>query len=168
MKTSAEVDGIDTNVDRAEGPGTISIYADRIYNDYWTLSLEHIRGFRFGPLSSGLSFTGIGGKWYFWSPIPSFPVLSPESTHLFIQQFSPYLGAMVVAASGSIYRGNDKVSTVSGSGMYFGLRGGMDFLLQPGFGLRGETSLSTTLSYSEKPQTTLTEFSIRVGFLFFY
>lgn len=168
IQSKVQVDGAETNVERAEGPGTISLFADRIYNDTWSIAIEHIRGFRLGPLSSGLSFTGVGAKWYFWSPIPTYSEVSPESTHLFIQQFSPFVGFTTGIASGSIKRTNDKITSVTGSGVYMGLRGGMDYLLKPGIGLRGESSLSTTFSYSEKPVTTITEFSLRIGIFFFY
>ncbi len=168
LRTYSNVDGETKKVERADGPAAFSLFADRIYNDSWTLALEHIRGYRLAPFGSGLSFTGIGFKWYFWNPAPAFVEVGPESTHVFVQQFTPYMGAASGLATGSIYRPYDKVQTVEGSGIYYGLRGGIDLLLKPGLGLRGESSLSATMTYPERPYTTVTEFSMRLGFFFFY
>jgi len=168
IRSSAEVEGATTQVERSESPGAFSLFADRTINDYWTASFEHIRGFRFGPISSGLSFTGVGTKWYFWSPAPNYTDVPAESSHIHIQQLTPFIGLSTGIASGSIKRANDKVSSVSGSGIYLGGRSGFDYTIEPGFGIRSEGSLSFTFTYAEKPATTLAEFSLRIGVFFYY
>jgi len=168
ISTSAEVEGTSTKVERSESPGAFSLFADRTINDHWTTSFEHIRGFRFGPFSSGISFTGVGTKWYFWNPAPAFPETSDNQSTLFIQQLSPFVGVAAGLAEGTIKRGNDKVGSVSGSGIYFGGRAGFDYTMEPGFGVRSEGSLSFTFSYSEKPTTILAEFSLRIGIFYYY
>lgn len=168
IQTSANVNGSWTKIQRGETPGLLSLFADRAYNDFWSLSIEHLRGFRLGPFTSGLSFTGVGFKWYFLNPIPSFPKPDDDSTRLFIQQFSPYLSGASGVATGTITRSGDLVYSVTGSGLYFGFRAGSDYMLEPGMGLRGELSYSTTLLYAENPKVTMTEGSLRIGIFFFY
>lgn len=168
IRTYSEIDGVNTKIERSESPGAFSLFADRTINDFWTASFEHIRGFRFGPFSSGLTFTGVGTKWYFWTPAPTYSEVTPGSSHLLVKQLTPFIGVATGIASGSIQRANDKVPSVHGSGIYIGGRSGFDYTLEPGFGIRSEGSLSFTFTYAEKPSTTLAEFSLRIGIFYYY
>lgn len=152
-----------TIVERSEGPAVISLFADRLMSDYFSLGLEHTRGVNFAPFSMGSSFTGVTGRYYFWGPAASVAETEGTEALLLIRRFTPYAGVAVGAAMANIRRENDLVPNIEGSGLYFGLRVGADYPLAPGIGIRPEFLYSTTLFQSPTLASSLSEYSIGCG-----
>jgi hypothetical protein len=152
-----------TIVERSEGPAVISLFADRLMSDYFSLGLEHTRGVNFAPFSMGSSFTGVTGRYYFWGPAASVAETEGTEALLLIRRFTPYAGVGVGAAMASIRRDNDLVPNIEGSGLYFGLRLGADYPLAPGIGIRPEFLYSTTIFQSPTLASSLSEYSLGCG-----
>lgn len=152
-----------TIVERSEGPAVISLFADRLFSDYFSLGIEHTRGVNFAPFSMGSSFTGVAARWYFLGPASSVADTDGEKTLLLIKRFSPYAGGSVGAASATIERPNDLVPVIEGSGVYFGIRIGADYPLAPGIGIRPEFLYSTTIFQSATLASSLSEYSLGCG-----
>ncbi len=152
-----------TIVERSEGPAVISIFADRLLSDFFSLGIEHTRGVNFAPFSMGSSFTGVSARWYFWGPAASVGDTEGEKPLLLIRRFTPYVGGAVGAAMATIKRDNDLVPSIEGSGVYFGIRLGADYPLAPGIGIRPEFLYSTTIFQSPTLSSSLSEYSLGCG-----
>ncbi len=164
LSSTANVDGTLTSVSRSEGPGMASVFVDELLTDYLDFSLEHIRGFRLGPFSSGVSFTGMAFRWYFWGPAPNGNPDTKTETTLFVRRYTPFVGLATGVALADISRTNDLVPRVTGSGAYIGIRLGADYPIRPGFGIRPQITTSTTFFSSVSPPTKLSEFALECGF----
>ena len=97
--------------------------------------MEHVRGVRMSAFSSGVSFTGAFGKW-FWG---QGPVLGPtaqeeqaESTRILLRGWRPYVGLGMGVASAKVNRPDEIVTTVEDSGVYFSSKLGAELLYAPG------------------------------------
>jgi hypothetical protein len=150
------------SVARKEGPGMLAVFAEKQLSDRFTFGLEHARGFRLGPFSSGVSFTGLSGRWYVFGPAPTIPADAGSETTLVIQRLALFVGLAAGVASGEANREDDLVQTLSGSGVYTGFRIGIDYPLAPGIGLRPEIAASSSLL----SPATVSEFALRVGLYF--
>jgi hypothetical protein len=157
------VDGADTKVDRSEGPGVIAVSLERLVSRQFVVSVDHLRGFRLGPFSSGIGFTGVTLKWYFLSPAMPLQPMRSDATTIMSRTFSPYAGGSTGIADGTAVREADKVQEISASGIYLGVRGGVDYALTPTMALRAELSLSQVLFSSALVKSSVQEFSIRAG-----
>lgn len=153
-------------VSRNEGPGVASIFVDRLLSDRYTLGFEHIRGFRFGPASSGVSFTGVMWRWYWSGLAPSVISAGDGGSILLVQRFTPFVGLMGGIAQGTVDRQSDLVPQVNGSGVYMGLKLGADYPLSPGITLRPEISTAGTFLSQGATQTTLKLFALQCGIMF--
>lgn len=163
-----DVGGTKESVKRSEGPGTITFYADYMLSDVFSIGFEHLRGFRLGPASSGVSFTGINTRWYFRTPAPTVAKASPTESTLLIKQFSFFVGLGSGFAGGNINRDDDLVPSLSASGAYFGFILGADYALSPGVVLRPQiTSYSTFSSSSKTSPASLSYFSFGASIYFF-
>ena len=156
-----------TTVNRSEGPGTFSFFVDYLIHEHFTLGVEHLRGFRLEPFSSGVSFTGVTGRWYFMAPAPNLQKTSLTESTLHFKRFTPFLGLSTGVASGTIHRDRDLVPDITGSGVYFGYRLGLDYQIAPGFGLRPEIAVLNTLSSAASPKNQVAGFTGQLG-IFFY
>lgn len=163
IQQAVQVNGATSVVERSEGPGTIYLFAERLMSDYFSLGLEHSRGFSFGPFSTGSSFTGFAGRYYYLGPAPSVGAVSATETVLVVRRFTPFAGLATGIAEAEIKRDNDLVRSVSGSGIYIGLRTGADYPLAAGIGIRPEMTYSTTFFQSPTLPSTLSEFSLQCG-----
>ena len=131
-------------VSRADGPVVASIFVDTLLSDSFGLGFEHSRGVNFVPFSAGVSFTGFVSRWYFMGPAPAM-MDSPSESTILIKRFVPFYGLTVGLAQADIQRDvNDGAPTVSGSGMFFGMRLGADYPTKLGQGIRPELVVSTT------------------------
>lgn len=151
-----------TTAERSEGMGMMHLFGETLWTDNRVVGVEHSRGFRLGPFSSGVGFTSAYYKWHYMGPAPDVIKKSDQST-LFIKRWSPYVGPVVGIASGSITREGDIIPKVSSSGVHFGLKNGVDYLLDPGLGMRIEVSYKQTFFQSETLPASMTEFSIWYG-----
>ena len=151
---------------RSEGPGTISLSIDYLFSDILSAGVEQSKGFRLGPFSSGMTFTGIFGRWYFLGPAPSVADASNNpggETTIFVKKFSPFVGPAVGLGTGTITRTGDLIPDVSGSGIYFGYKLGADYPLARSVGIRPEIVYNTSLTGTDQ----ITEFSAQCGIYFF-
>ncbi len=155
-----------TTVQRSEGPGTFSIFVDYQVSDKYMVSLETARGFRLGPFSSGVGFTGVAVRKYFGT-IPAVAQSSPDKTILVVRKYNMFFGLSGGLATGDIYRSDDQVPSVQSSGIYLGFRIGADYPLGPGIGLRPELVYSNTITSSNVNPSTVTLFSLQCGLYFF-
>lgn len=156
-------------VKRSEGPGIMMIGLERIMSDTITLSIDHMRGFRLGPYSSGVSFTGFAGRYYFQGPAPwgAKEIDTKKETTLLVKRFHPFAGMAAGIASGTIDRPGDAVPSVSASGIYVGIRVGADVPFTPtGIGLRPEIASSFTLLKGLVDPSSLSLFSVGCSFYF--
>jgi hypothetical protein len=156
------------SVKRSEGPGTISLYVDYVLGDRATLGFEHLRGYRLGPFSSGVGFTGINTRWYFRNPVPTVGKSTDGGSTLLVQQYSFFVGLGSGVAVGTINRDDDKVPSIQSSGVYIGINFGADYPLAPGIVLRPQiTSYSTFSSSSKTSPADLSFFSFGASVYFF-
>lgn len=138
------------------------VFVETLWTDTRVVGLEHARGFRMGPFSSGVGFTTLYYKWHFMGPAPEVFKSSDTST-LFIKRWSPYVGPSIGLASGRIKREGDEIPSVSSSGVAFGIRFGTDYLLRPNLGMRLEISGSQTIFQSETLPANMNQFSLWYG-----
>jgi hypothetical protein len=135
-------------VSRSEGPAVLLLSVSTPFssggNDELWAQLEHTRGFRLGPASSGVSFTGGAVRWYFRGASTLLPSEEPEHTQLILKRFVPYVAGSFGVATGTITRELDQVTSVDGSGVYFGFKLGADYPLFRGLGLRPELAMAST------------------------
>lgn len=133
-------------VQRSEGPGVATIAVERIMGEHFTLAFDHSRGFRLGPFSSGVAFTGFSARYYFMDAVPWGSKETKDETTIFVRRPHFFAGAGAGVADGTIERSEDVVKVVSASGIYAGIRIGADVPMNPhGFGLRPELASSFTL-----------------------
>lgn len=142
--TQTLTNGATGTVPRSEGPVVMSIFVDTLLSDTWGLAFEHSRGVNFLPFSSGVSFTGVVSRWYFWGPAPFNQVAEGGSTIL-IKRFVPFLGFAAGLAEANVQRdAGDNAPVVSGSGVFFGARIGADYSTGIGKGIRPEIVASSS------------------------
>ena len=148
-------------VTRSEGFGTLEVGVERILSDRLTLSISHSRGFRMGPFSSGVGFTGLFGRFYLFQQSWGSSDAGSEST-LLVRRILPFLGAGLGLASGTIERpAPDLVQKLSASALFLGLRLGADLpLSQKGFGVRAEIASSFTGTTTGPEPSSLSYFSV--------
>ena len=114
------------------------------------LGLEHNRGYRLGPFSSGVGFTGINTKFYFRGRVPTVAEKSKTGSTLLVKSFSFFAGLGSGVASGDIKRDDDLVPSINSSGIYIGIQIGADYPIAPGIVLRPQITSYTTFSSSSK------------------
>ncbi len=149
-----------SSISKSEGPGMFTLGIEKIMTDHLTLAFDHSRGFRLGPFSSGVSFTGFTGRYYL-SPVPWGNRDSKEGPTLFVKRFHSYVGLQTGLATGTIDRQYDLVPSVTASGIYVGFNVGFDLPWNTrGLGLRPEISYSTTIASSTPNPTALELFFV--------
>lgn len=161
------INGTKLTIQRADAPATFSFFADYMISDSYSVSIEHSRGVQFGPFSSGVSFTGVAGRWYFSSPPPTVSKAPYDQTILLVKKFTPFFGLSMGLAVGDIYREGDAVPSVSASGVYLGYRLGAEYPIAPGVGIRPEIVSSSTFSSSVLNPASLSFFAFQLGLYFF-
>ena len=152
-------------ISRSEGPGSFSLSLDWLLNERVGLGVEHQRNFRVAPFSSGVSLTGLVGRWYLGGPAPDLqsPDLGAAGARVLVQRISPFVGVSTGLAFSMIERENDLVSEIRGSGLYLGGRVGAEYPLGRSLGLRPEAAYSTTL----QSKGGVAEYHLSIGFLLF-
>lgn len=151
-----------TIAEKSEGFGMMHFFIETLWTDTRVIGLEHSRGFRLGPFSSGVGSTTFNLKWHYLGPAPDV-YKKTDNTTLFIKRWSPYVGPIVGVASGSIKREGDDVPYVSSSGVVFGIKNGIDYLLSPSLGMRVEISAHQTIFQAATRPANMTEFSLWYG-----
>ena len=162
LSTSTKVSGALRKVDRNEGPLIVSIFGDRLLSDSWSIGFEHTRGVRLGPAASGISFTGLTHRWYWFGQAPSVPATN-EGSFILVRRLTPFVALGYGVAVANVQRDNDLVEQLNGSGFYVGAKVGADYPLAPGQGIRPEFSSGTTVLSQGEVQTDITLVSIGVS-----
>lgn len=153
------------DVSRAETPGMFGLSVEGFISKNYTLAVSHRRGFRLGPFSSGVSFTGLILRRYFYNPPPIIPDKSLSSS-VTIQTWAPFIGLGSGLAHATTERETDVVKTVSSSQVYFGLHVGFDYQISPTLILRPEIFTSSSFIDVSDTPATIEEFGIVCGFHF--
>lgn len=156
-------EGTELTVEKSEGPGMLNVFLDRVmFRDDFVVGLEHSRGFRMGPFSSGVGFTAAGLRWHYLGPAPD-PLSSTGPAQIAVRRWSPYTGGATGIALGTIIREGDRVKSVTSSGVTLGLKNGVDYLWRPSIALRIEVSYSFTFAQDPVKPAQMTEFSLWSG-----
>lgn len=155
-----------TVVDRSEGPLMFGLSVEKLISDTMSVGLEDLQGVRMGPFSSGEQFVGGAVRWYFKGPAIQAMSESSTDTVLFLKRYSPFVGYSLGVAFANISRPSDQVPSVTGSGIYYGVRGGVDYSIRPGRFWRSEMTYATTMQSSSGPATILSEFGILFSYCF--
>lgn len=156
-----------TQYQKAQGPGTIGLSADYLFQKNMMLSVMHLRGFTFGPVASSVSLTGLSGRYYLNSAIMSSePTGNPDAV-LHLRKIA-YFGSVIAGlAKGSIETPDETFSEISASGLYFGFGFGADFLVGQNWGFRPEIDVASTLFNGGAESASIKAFSAQCGIFFF-
>lgn len=155
-------DGDTVVAEKGESPGTAHIFLEKLTSEKWVLSFEHARGYRLGPFSSGVGFTSGGLLWHYLGPAPDVSDNKGDDS-FFVKRWSPYTGGSTGIAEGEIRREADKVPRIYSSGVFIGLRNGVDYLLKPDMGLRIEASYMFTFFQAAQAPANMSLFSLWAG-----
>ena len=155
-------------VERSEGPGVFGIFLEYLTSDTTSVAVGHTRGFNLGPFSSGIGFTGVTWRKFFFGPAPSMVSSKEERSTLLIQRYAPFSGVEIGIADGSTYRENDAIPNASASGLFMGFHGGCDYQTSPGIVQRYEVVYSTTPVSTGALKKSLTEFALQFGIYFIF
>lgn len=162
------IDGQDSAVDKSEGPGVLELFIDRRLTERATLGIDHGRGFRFGPASSGVSFTGLTYRWFFWKGAPFPTPTNGQSSTIFVRALYPFIAFSSGLAAADITRHYDKVTNVTGTGVYAGFRIGFEIPMNNSWGIRPEMVSEQTIMPAESPPTSLSAYALQCGFYFYF
>ncbi len=164
---NATINSTAVPVDRSESPGMLGVSIETILSDKSTLAIDHTRGFSLGPFSMGVGFTGFTWRRYFSGTVPSM-VDSPTESTILIKRYIPFLGLEAGVAQGTIFRSGDLVPSITGSGVFYAFRLGVDYQMEPRFIVRTEILSGTTFATSGFDQSKLTEFSFQSGLVYIF
>lgn len=158
-------EGRSFDLSRAETPGMFGLSVESFIAPKYSLALSHRRGFRLGPFTSGVSFSGLILRRYFYNPPPIIPSLKLGSA-ITMQTWAPFIGLGTGLAIAKTQRDTDVVPNVTSSQIYFGLHVGFDYQISPNLILRPEIFTSSSIIDVSDTPATLEEFGIVCGFHF--
>lgn len=153
------------DVSRAETPGMLGLSIETFISKNYSLALSHRRGFRLGPFSSGVSFSGLILRRYFYNPPPIIPDKNLPSS-VTIQTWAPFIGLGTGLAQATTERETDVVKVVKSSQVYFGIHIGFDYQISPNLILRPEIFTSSSFIDVSSTPATIEEFGLVCGFHF--
>ncbi len=153
------------DVSRAETPGMLGLSVETFVSKNYSLALSHRRGFRLGPFSSGVSFSGLILRRYFYNAPPIIPHKNLASS-VTIQTWAPFIGLGTGLAQATTERETDVIKTVRSSQVYFGLHVGFDYQISPTLILRPEIFTSSSFIDVSDTPATIEEFGVVCGFHF--
>lgn len=159
------VENTDFDLSRAETPGMFGLSVETFIAPKYSLALSHRRGFRLGPFSSGVSFTGFTLRRYFYNPPPIIPH-SKLSSAVTMQTWAPFIGLGTGLAIAKTERETDVIPNVTSTQVYFGIHIGFDYQISPNLILRPEIFTSSSVIDVSDTPATLEEFGVVCGFHF--
>lgn len=165
-QTVIKDDGSKIDASSSESPGMMGISIEKFINNKWSLAISHRRGFKFGPFSHGVGFTGVIARRYFLRPATFLPNPKLENS-VTLQSWVPFAGFGGGVASGSITREKaDAIPDVDSSGIFMGVHLGVDYHLYTNMILRPEFFTSATFMNNSKTPAVVKEYGLIVGFHF--
>ena len=167
VKQNVNVEGVRTDVQKSEGPGVATFFIENLVNDNLTLGAEHSFGFRYGPFSAGINFTGATSRWYVFGPAVFKVDESTTANTYFVKRYAPFYGFSGGIATAFVSRTNDLVGNISTSGVYLGFKGGVDYSYQQDMIFRYEAIYNTTFMSNVSPASSLNEFALQFAVYFF-
>lgn len=168
VKDTVDVNGTLISAEKSEGPGVGSLFVENLFDDNFSMGLEHSFGFRMGPFSAGVSFSGLTSRWYFYGPALFRVDASDERTTFFTKRYALYYGLGAGIANAYLNRTNDAVSNISASGVYFGPKLGADYSYSKQVGFRYEFSYLSTFISTAATSPKLTELALLFGVFYYY
>lgn len=161
-------DNTTATISRGDSPGIFALSVEYLLSDISSLSIDHTRGIYLSPFSSGIGFSGITWRRYFYGYLPSVVNSQNDNSLLLITRRSFFLGASAGLAEGTIRRPNTSIPSISSSGIYYGFRAGYDYQNNPGETFRWELLYANTFPSADGYNTSLTAFAIQFGILLAY
>jgi len=131
---------------RVEGPLGFGAYIDYSFDSRFTVGAEHQRSF--GSGSTAIGFTGLTGKWYFWTPQPQWLIDSQdviERPTLIQKNISPYAGLSLGFGQASLPARTSAETDILAVGPYVSIKGGLEYPLTGRWGVRSELVYGTTV-----------------------
>ncbi|NQZ00781.1 MAG: hypothetical protein HRT45_08945 [Bdellovibrionales bacterium] len=165
IQKQVEKNGDTFDISRGETPGFFGIDFETFTSDRWRFTIGHRRGVRLGPFSSGVGFTGASWNYYPFSTPPK-DIDFTEGNYLAGEGYSTFVGIATGVGYGTITRESDQVGSVTASGVYLGIRLGVDWAYAPGMIIRPEIIGSQTFYDAGNLPSSLNEFGIVCGFIF--
>ena len=136
------------NLVRSESPLSYSFFLEYSFDSRLALAAEHVRSLSLSPSSTGISMTGLHGKYYFYTPHPQNlkPQLGSRSSINLIQKnISPFVGLGMGFSQSSVLPRTDAESAAVSAGMYLKASFGVEYPLWSKWGLRSEVSYGTSI-----------------------
>lgn len=129
-----------TDATLSEGPFGGSAFIDYSLDDRRSIGVEHLRSASLTPVSTAVSFTGIFGKWYPYTPQPQYLPSDRDFklTTISIRDVSPYIAFTMGFVQASIpgeFKGDSPANAV---GLFVNPKGGFDYPVWRMLGLRLE------------------------------
>ncbi len=153
------------DLSRAETPGMLGVSIETFIATKYSLAFSHRRGFRLGPFSSGVSFSGLILRRYFYNSPPIIPTGGLGSA-ITVQTWAPFIGLGTGLAIAKTKRETDVIQDVTSSQIYMGVHIGFDYQISPNLILRPEIFTSSSIVDVSDTPATLEEFGVVCGFHF--
>ncbi|MCB0389697.1 MAG: hypothetical protein KDD58_00330 [Bdellovibrionales bacterium] len=167
IQKTVETDDGNIDANRSEGPAVVGIGLEKNISDKLSFAIEHRRGFRFGPFTSGVGFTDATWRWYYMGVVPAIVPQKSES-YFFTKKWSYFLGGAAGLAFGEISREGEKIKKVKSSGVTIGIKIGADLHYRSDMVIRSEIVTSSTFMNASVIEESMSEFGLLCGVLFSY
>lgn len=130
----------------SEGPFGGAAFIDYSLDDRRSLGVEHIRSASLAPVSTAVSFTGIFGKWYPYTPQPQYIPADKDLklSTIGLRDLSPFVGVglgFVQSSIPGIFKGDKDANAV---GLYINLKGGVEYPIWRMIGIRLESGVAVS------------------------
>lgn len=163
IASTSEINGVEIEVHRSDGPLAYSLSAERPLDEKTTLGVDLTKGVSLSPFSEGVSFMGVTYRWYYPNLMPSMVHSKTNSSTLLVQEWCPFIGPTMGLAQGTISRQKDLISEVNASGIFIGLHTGVDYQMSPNVVSRTELASGMSIGSSSAVKSSLSEFVIQTG-----
>lgn len=135
---SANTKNADTEL--TEGPFGGAAFIEYSLSDRTAIGVEHLRSADLANVSTAVSFTGIYGKWYPYTPQPQYIPAGQDLvvSSIILQDLSPYLSSGLGFFQSNIpgvFIGDDDATAV---GLYFNVKAGLEYPIWRGWGAKLE------------------------------
>ena len=139
------------NVTRVQEPMGLNLFIDYSFSPRFTLGAEHVRIFK--GVSSAVGFTGVVGKYYFWTPQPQYmdnPDDAIEKNQVIQKNITPYVGGSFGFAQSSISARANTENPILSTSLYFSGKGGLEYPITGRWGARAELGANASVGGDEQ------------------